>query len=290
MKGRATGGRRDLLPQGKRPGSLPWMIAATCFLAVIAVAAALGLARAAGELDRAGLGRYTIELVDPDARRIEAVAARLLARLAADPGIAGAVRVPEHDIAALLAPSLGTMALGTLPLPVLIDVVLRPGATESSLAAIVRSQPRAHLIRAADGLAPLARLVTALRRLAWGIVAMAAAVTILIAILAARMAIEAHGATLATLHALGASDGDLATLVQRRTARDALAGGVAGLAAGAIATWIVGDRIAALGVMPGSSLLGIGGWILLALVPLALAAGATLATRLAVLATLARAP
>lgn len=284
-------GRRELLPHDRRPAASPWLIAATNFLAVIAVAAALGLADLAQRLDRAGMGRFTIELVDADTPRLEVEAAQLVVRLRREPAVAIVAPVPASEMEALLAPALGPVGLATLPLPVLIDVTLAPGAADSALLTIVRNTPHATLTRAAEGLTPLARLVATLRSLALTIVAMAAGVTMLVAVLAARMALEAHGATLATLHSLGATDRDLAMLVQRRTARAAVQGGAAGLGGGALVALIVGDRLAAIGAgSPGAPLLGVGGWLLLAVVPLALAGGATLATRLAVLATLRRAP
>ena len=282
---------RALLAPGGRHGTLPWMIAATSFLAVLGFAAALMLAGAARTLADTGAGRYTIEIVDADPVHRAALAAQLLARTRALPDVAAATPVAPEAIARLVAPVLGTHVGDAIPLPALIDVTLIPGASADRLARSVRTAPQATLIAATEGLAPLAALVAALRGLALAIATLAVVVTLLLAVLAARATLAAHAATLAIVHALGASDADIATLIQRRAARDALAGGAIGFGAAAAVVWLIGRRYAALGPLaPGDLSLGAGGWLALAGVPLALVALAMLTARHAVLVVLGRQP
>lgn len=280
----------ELLPGARRSGPVPWLIAATCFLTVIAAAGALALAHAARTLDEAAAGRLTVQVVDADPAARDASAARVVARLSRLPGVRVVKPVGRDEMVRLLAPYLGGSGVADLPLPALIDVTLAPGAAAAPVAAALAGVPHAELQPGGASLAGLARLIAALRSLAAAIMLIAVTATMLVAMLAARATLETHEPTLRTLHGLGASDGDLATLIQRRTVRDALIGGGIGLAGASVAILAIGARLAGLdaGIAAGTRL-GLGGWLLLAAIPLALAVLATVAARLAVLDALGRA-
>ena len=96
------------------------------------------------------------------------------------------------------------------------------------------------------GLAPLTRLIAALRWLAVATALLGGSATALVTTLAARSALAGHGETIAILHALGATDGQVARLIGLRMLRDAGIGAAAGLAAAIAAITLIGRRLAAL--------------------------------------------
>ena len=60
---------RGLLPEGRLSGPMPWVIAIMMFLTVLAAAAGMGLASAAGRLDDQIGGRVTIQIVEANPAR-----------------------------------------------------------------------------------------------------------------------------------------------------------------------------------------------------------------------------
>lgn len=286
-----SGLQPGLLLPAQRLGALPALIAATSFLLVLAAAASLTLGRTAQAIARAATGTISIVIVDPDGPRRAAAAAKALATLRALPDVAAARPVEEAEIARLVAPYLGAGGLGDLPLPALIDVRLKAGGHADALAKALAPIATAHVSAEGESLRPLARLIGALRGVALAIMALAALATGLVAVLVARGAIEAHGDAVATLHSLGATDRQLAGLLQRRIGRDAGVGGAAGLVLAAAAILLVEARAAALGggAIEGGGV-GPSGWVVLVLLPALLAGLAILATRVAILRRLTERP
>lgn len=269
-------------------GAMTWVIAVMLFLTVLAAAAGLGTHAAVRSLDRQLAGRMTVELDAGDA------AAGVLARLKAEPAVAQAAQVPAAELARLLAPWLGEDANDAdLPLPVLIDVDLRDPdpAVAARVADTVREMaPGARVDRQAAWMSPVSRLLATLTWLAAGLVALMVAATALVVLLAARAGLHAHRGTIDVLHMLGSTDVQVARLFQRRIARDALAGGLVGAIAAAAVIAGLSWQAAALGSeLVAGIALGTGGWVLLALLPLAFVALAAVAARVAVLAALRRA-
>ncbi|WP_375287738.1 cell division protein FtsX [Sphingomonas sp.] len=285
MSGKATGA---VLDQAVGVGAMTWVIAVMLFLTVLAAAAGMGTRSAVRALDRQLAGRMTVQLGAGTA------ADPLLARLSADRDVARAVRVPEAELARLLAPWLGEDGADPdLPLPVLVDIDLADpaAATADRVAALVRAVvPDARVDRQAAWMSPVARLLATLSWLAAGLVAMMVAATALVVLLAARAGLHAHRGTIDVLHMLGSTDVQVARLFQRRIARDALAGGLGGAVAALVVIVVLGWQAADLGseLVSGISL-GATGWIILALLPLGFVALAAVAARLAVLAALRRA-
>jgi cell division transport system permease protein len=263
---------RRLLPEGRLAGPMPWVIAIMMLLTVLAAAAGLRLASAAGGLD-AGIGnRMTIQIVqpNPDLREREVQAA--LAALRAFPGIVDMRRIPPDELEKMLEPWLGAGGLeADLPVPAMIDVEMTPEAfaqrarLETSLA---RASPSARIDSNAQWLAPLAKLISALKWLAAGLVLLMIVASAATVVLAARASLDMHRSTIEVLHLMGATDLQVARLFQRRIALDALFGGVVGLVGAGAILAIIGDRVGALGSdLLGSEGLGAGSWLLLVALP-----------------------
>jgi cell division transport system permease protein len=261
------------------------------FLTVIAAAAGLGLGSAAAGLG-AGLGnRVTVQVLEANPDRREAEAARALERLRRLPEVEEARRLQPAEMKALLEPWLGEGALeGDLPIPAMIDARLIPGARADALrGAVAAAAPSARIDDNAQWLAPLGRLISALKWLALGLVALMIGATAATVVLAARAALDTHRGTIEVLHLMGATDVQVARLFQRRIALDALFGGVVGFGAAAVALLVIGRRIAALG----SDLLGSANftgtsWLALVALPMLGVGLATLVARATILRALGR--
>jgi cell division transport system permease protein len=282
---------RRLLPEGRAAGPMPWVIAIMMFLTVLAAAAGIGLTTAARAIGDQLAGRLTVQIVEADRIAREAQAAAALRVLAARPDVARATRVPDAEIARLLEPWLGAGGLGPeLPVPALIDVDLAtPGAaTVAELQqAVAAAAPSARIDPHARWLAPLVRLIRTLVWLAVAVVVLMGIATAACVVLAARAALNTHGATIDVLHLLGATDLQIARLFQRRIALDALFGGGLGFALGALVLAVLAARIGALGSeLIGSVRLAPSAWLALLAVPVAGALLATIAARLTVLRAL----
>ena len=284
---------RRLLPEGRLSGPMPWVIAIMMFLTVLAAAAGLGLRHAAESLGENAGSRVTVQIVEanPDVR--EAEAARAEARLRGFPGIASVRRIGDEEMAALLEPWLGEGGLEAgLPIPAMIDVQLAPGGgarLDDLRAAIVEVAPSARVDDNAQWLAPLARLIDALRLLALALVLLMIGALSATVVLAARAALDTHRSTIEVLHLMGATDVQVARLFQRRIALDALFGGLVGLAAAAVVLLAIGRKVGAIG----SELLGSAGlplisWLILAALPVAGVFLAMLVARTTILRALGR--
>jgi len=261
---------RRLLPEGRLAGPMPWVIAIMMFLTVLAAAAGLGLGGAASSLG-AGLGnRVTVQILEPNPDRREVEAARALDRLRALPEVESVRRLPPDEMAALLEPWLGAGGMeGDLPIPAMIDAQLIPGARADNLSpSVTAAAPSARIDDNGQWLAPLGRLISALKYLALGLVALMIGATAATVVLAARAALDTHRGTIEVLHLMGATDVQVARLFQRRIALDALFGGLVGFGAAALALVLIGQRIGALGSdLLGSANLPATSWLALALLP-----------------------
>ena len=280
-----------LLPDARLSGPMPWVIAIMMFLMVLAAAGGLALAQAARTLGGDLADRATIQIVEANADLREAQAKAALALLARHPAVAAVHRVSDAEMQALLEPWLGGSALGAeLPVPVLIDISLRPGGRADALAGLLRrAAPAARIDDHARALAPLTGLIDALKWLAAAVVVLMAGATAAIVALAARGALNTHRPTIDVMHLLGATDIQIARLFQRRIAVDALAGGLLGLAGAGAVVILVGVRLAALGSeLMGALVLPPVAWGMLAALPLAGMVVAMLAARWTVVAALRR--
>lgn len=283
---------RRLLPEGRLSGPMPWVIAIMMFLTVLAAATGLGLRHAAESLGENAGSRATIQIVEANPDRREAEAARTLSLLKDSPGVASVRRIGDEEMEALLEPWLGEGGLeADLPIPIMIDVALQPGnaGLETLRAAIEEVAPSARIDNNAQWLAPLARLIDALKLLAAGLVLLMVGALGATVVLAARAALDTHRDTIEVLHLMGATDVQVARLFQRRIALDALFGGLVGLAAAALVLLAIGRRVGAIGSeLLGSAGLPVLSWLILAALPVAGVFLAMLVARSTILRALGR--
>jgi len=280
------------LPTPRRiPGTLPWLVAATVFVMLLAVAAALALAGMARGLGVQARGRMIVQIVDADSTRRDAraeAAARLLKGMT---GVTAVMRRTDRETASLIAPYVGDVALADLPLPALIEAELGADADRAGIARQLNRLPSVHTDSGGSELMPLTRLIGALRGLAVATALLGGAATALVTSLAARSALAGHGETIAILHGLGATDSQVARLIGLRMLRDAGIGAALGLVAATAAIIVIGRRLAALGSGLGTgALLGWADWLLLAVLAAGTAALAALAAHVALIIVLRRAP
>ncbi|MEA3040901.1 MAG: cell division transport system permease protein [Sphingomonadales bacterium] len=284
---------RRLLPEGRIAGPMPWVIAIMMFLTVLAAALGLGLGSAASRLDANVGQRITVQLIEanPDVRERQARAAEAVLR--GFPGIVEVRRIADADLAEMLEPWLGAGGLeGDLPLPAMIDADLTPEAHRRIPAirtALSRVAPSARVDDNAQWLAPLARLVAALKWLSAGLVLLMVGATAATVVLAARAALDTHRSTIEVLHLMGATDLQVARLFQRRIALDALFGSLVGLVAAFGVLVLIGERVRALGSeLLGAAELPFSAWIILLLLPVAGVGLAMLVARWTILRALGR--
>jgi cell division transport system permease protein len=275
---------RRLLPGSGVRGATPWVIAIMTFVMLVVAAAGIALANSAGLVAAGVSERYSIQLADGAANQDAAVAA---AR--GTPGVAAVRPVPEAEMRATLERWLGPAGAGAdLPLPALIDVDLNPGADAAAVGlGIERVVPGARFVAHAESLRPLLHGLRSLSWLAAALVLLVGLASAAAVVLATRGALDTNRATIEILHGIGANDRQIANLFQRRIAIDALVGGLAGGVAAGLALLLIAGSVASwIGELAGGKLLHGHDLALLALLPLAMAAMATVVARSAVLATL----
>jgi cell division transport system permease protein len=289
---------RDLpLDRDETSRFLPWIIAFTVFLAVLAMAAAEILARAGEAWRRDVSGTLTVQIVPASgsgavpAGQVDA-ALRLLRQT---PGVERAEALPEDKAAALLEPWLGrSVADLGVPLPRLIDVGLRDGANldAKALAGRLAAEiPGASVDDHGLIVDKLARIAGFAEWIALGVVAIVAFVAIATVVFTTRSGLVIHEDIIGLLHLIGARDSYVARQFEMSAMRLCLKGGLTGCVF-AIAVLLLFDRLSTgtpLGLVPRLSL-GPLDWALLGVVPLIATAVSTLTARLTVLRTLGRMP
>jgi len=285
-----------LVPHSRLAGPMPWVIAIMIALTVIAAGAGLALRNLGANAGAEIAGGLTVQILEgaPAARERQAQAA--VAELRTREDVADVRRVPEEELAALLEPWLGKQALTgdeAIPVPALIDVRLRGPVTERRLeelrAVLMLSVPSARIDAQAGWLGPVFDALASLQWLALGLVVLLAGTSAAAVWLAARSALGSNRETIEVIHLLGATDGQIARLFERSIGLDAAIGGLAGLALGAAALWLLGGQFAQLGSgMVAGGGLGPADWALLAAIPVAGVALAMLTARLTVLRALRR--
>lgn len=285
-----------LLPEAQLSGPMPWVIAIMISLTVVAAASGLALRNAAQKASADLEGGVTVQIVTAaPAERLRQSAA-VLAALQQASDVAEARQVAQEELNTLVEPWLGTRPgddVEALPIPALIDVRLKGGATPARLArlrTIVTSvAPAARVDAQAGWLAPVFAAIGTLQWLAGGLIALLALATMAAVLLASRNALGNHSETIEIVHMLGGTDRQIARVFQRSMAFDAAAGGLAGLLLGLIAIAMLSRQFAGLGSgMVGGAVLLWQDWIVIAAIPLAGIALAVLTARITVLAALRR--
>lgn len=277
--------------QGRR--AMVWIMAIMIFLTTLSAALGLSTLGAGRALDRQLAARLTVQVIEGDAARRDAVTAALLPRLRASSDVARASEVDRARLAQLLQPWLGEAGLDAdLPMPAMIDVDLRSGddAAVARVEALARTGGSGIRVdRHATWLAPVRALVAALGWTALGLVLVMASATAAVVLLVARAGLDTHRGTIDILHMLGSTDLQIARLFQRRIGQDTLTGGLIGALAGGVLVMLLGQRMATLdSQLVDGVALGPLDWAGIAVLPVLFTLLAMGAARIAVLRRLAR--
>lgn len=267
-----------------------WVVAIMTALTVIAAAGGLALSNLASHSRAELSGGLTVQILEPEPEARNRAAETALAMLANREDVASVHRVPDEEIEKLLAPWLGEGGeLDELvPAPALIDARLRGPVTErrvEELRALI--QPRVPSVRidAQSGwLQPVFEVIETLQWLAVGLVVLLAGTSAAAVFLASRSALGANRETIEIVHLLGGTDGQIARIFQNSIARDAMLGGIAGLALGVAALLLLARQFAGLGssMVSGGQLQPLD-WAAIAAIPIAGLVLAILTARVTVL-------
>lgn len=295
-----AGARTLPLDQDGSARFLPWLIAMMAFLAALAIGATFTLGAALERWDDGLRGSLTVQLPRPasGAKLAPATVETALAAIRGVPGVASASPLDDAAEAALLQPWLGRdISAAQLPLPVLIDVQLKPGTRidpavfRPRLEALV---PGAKVETHGAWLDRLFRIAGLIELCAAFILLLIVSAAIVTVIFATRTGLIIHAPIVDLLHLIGASDLYVAQQFQWHAFRLGLRGGAIGLALALLAFGalrLAGEEgaVASTDLMPGWAL-PIGVWFLLALLPLAIGLVGLVTARVTVLRALARMP
>jgi cell division transport system permease protein len=259
----------------ERIGTFALLIGVTCLLLMLAAALTLAIHATSLTVKQQAKDRLLVQVAAADRISRDAVTAQVMQRLSQSAGVQSAHRLPEAQAAALVAPYMGEVQGMSLPSPTLIDVRTTAPATVEQA---VHDLSNVTTLRAARDLEPVHKLLDAVEAVTVGAVLLAAAATIMIAVLAARTAISRERATLTILHAVGATDGQIARLIGQKLARDAVIGAAAGAIVALVVVWLTLGRVARAGL---ATSLGPFGWSMLVLLPVLLVACAMAAAQAA---------
>ena len=281
--GSGTADRR-LLPGGRFRGPTPYVIAIMTFTMMIVAAAGLALAGMAGVVSEAAENRFVVQIPDGGEGRLETA----IAAARSAPGVTSVRPVPEEEMRETLERWLGPAGLGAdLPVPALIHLDLAANASSDLVERHIRGRaPTSRLVAEEVTLGPLLSSLRTLQWIALSLVLLMAAATSAAVVLATRGALDTHRPTIEIMHGIGATDEQVARLFQRKIARDAFAGALFGAGAAALVLLVVASGAAIASDLAGRAPLGAGDLLVLALLPLAVVALATLVARLAVLGAL----
>jgi cell division transport system permease protein len=284
----------QLIPQARLSGPMPWVIAIMVALTVIAAAAGLALAKTISSASAELSGGVTVQIVEPEPAARERQAQAALDVLRKAPGVATARLVPQSELDALIDPWLGDGAADeSIPVPALIDARLNNAVTAERLNALKgplsRVAPSARVDAQSEWLRPVFDAIRSLQWLALALVALLALAMAAAVLLAVRNSLGNNRDIIEIVHLLGGTDAQIAQEFQRSIGIDAAGGGVVGLAAGLVVVLLLGKRFASLGAgLVDAGTLGLGDWIVLALVPVAGAILAMATARISVLRALRR--
>ncbi len=288
------GHRARILPLGRGASSRygPWIVAATVYVAALALAAAMAIASAEQSWNSALAGRISVQ-VPPPSDGMENPVAEVVALLRATPAIEEAAPIDEAVSRSLLEPWLGAGAkLDTLPLPTLIDVRLRPDVQLDIVAlevALDAAVPGARIDDHGLWLARMLRFTRALQAFGAALAVLFGLTAVATAVFATRAGLAAHGEAIGILRLIGAQDSHIARPFVAHSRNLALKGGIVGSALAA-ATLILLARYAPGGsalMLPDMTLSPIQ-WAALAGLPLIVAALGMATARLTVMRALSR--
>ncbi|HEC14611.1 MAG TPA: cell division protein [Rhodospirillales bacterium] len=283
---------RDTLSQ-----FLPWLIAFMVYLASLALAGILIFGAMADRWNAGVSDTLTVQIApagngeSPAALDRRAKAALDLLRKT--DGVALAEPVEEARILALLEPWLGPLGSAEdLPLPRLIDVQVGPGS-DIDIKDLARRldvvSPGATVDDNGVWLDRFVRLLRTVEAVAFLVLALIGSVTVGTVVFTTRTGLSIHQDAIEVLHLIGAQDAYIARQFASRAFSLGLKGGLIGLGLAAPTLFGIGwlaERMRS-NLLPDE---GLGGaqWLILALLPVAVAGIAMVTARLTVLRNLRR--
>jgi cell division transport system permease protein len=283
---------RQLIPEGRLSGTMPWVVAIMLFLTLLAAATGLILVEASRQGGNDLARQLTVQIIEADPALRAAKRVAVARDLSGSPGILEVKPVPEEKVRALLEPWLGSAVVDAdIPVPALIDLSLSappsPDALKQLRDRVQARAPGSRIESHASWMAPFFDLMRALLLLIGAIVFLLLVATSATVVLAVRSALNTHRETIEIMHMMGGTDLQAARLFQRRVALDSLLGGMVGFVAAAIVIMLLGGQIAKVepGLLAGASF-PLYGWIVLALIPLAVTGLAMLMARMTVISAL----
>jgi len=232
-----------LLPaEDARDGALVFVVAVLCFIACLAVVAALASNRAAHGW-RAQLRDSATVVVRPSAdETADAAAARAAAALADVRGVAEADALEREKAEALLEPWLGKNGLpDDLAIPRLVAVQLdprHPATADALSAALVSAKVDATVDDHSLWLKDVLRAAFMAEAAALGTATLIAAAAGAVIAFATRASLQARGDLVSVLHLAGAEDRYIAGLFLMRFARLAAIAGAIGAGGAAVVTLV----------------------------------------------------
>ena len=280
---------RKLIPDGRFSGTMPWVMAIMLFLTLLAAAAAITLGSAASQGGDALASEATVQILDPDPTVRAAQQQKIAAALRRSPAVAAVTIVPETESRKLIEPWLNDV--GDIPIPALIDVRFDTPPSAQMLRqmqqTLRRIAPSTRIDSHASWMEPFVSLMQTLFLLALSVMLMLLLATAATVMLSVRGALNTHRSTIEIMHMMGSTDIQAARLFQRRVALDALFGGLVGLVTALLVLWLLGSRFAALepGLLADAGM-PLYGWLLLIIIPVAVAGLAMLTARWTVLSAL----
>ncbi len=288
-------GRGSDLPFERDPLSrfLPWLIAFMVYLAVLALAGVQVLSTTVGDWQSDLDGSITVQIpaAETDRQNDENVGV-VMDILLDTVNVSQAEVVPEDRVVALLEPWLGRAGMARdLPLPVLIDVTVRqdrPLDFEALSSRIEQAMPGAAIDNHGAWLSHLVRLIRTTEIITLVVLALIGLITAGTVVFATRTGLAIHRDAVELLHIIGARDSYVAWQFARRALVLGLKGGVIGFAFGAATVFALGQLAARLqGGLPSEPALAPEHWLVLALIPVAVALIAMLTARVTVMRGLA---
>lgn len=234
---------RSVMPAAGATGlPLVLVIAAMCFLASLALGAALSVAHVTSDWTRELSGALTVEIKPSPRMTPDDQTQAILDLLHSTKGILSARVLTTDDTTALLEPWLGKgNVTQDLPLPRLIDIRIDPASPpdfDSLVQNIADGVPGALLDTHRQWQSQLMRAARSAEWLAYAILAVVAATTIAIVTFATRAGLSANRDVVEVLHLTGARDRFIAAEVQRHFLHLGLRGGAIGLLL-SVATFLI---------------------------------------------------
>jgi len=230
--------RSRILPREAGTAPLDVVIGVMAFLAALSLGAVLIVERMT-ETWQAGLtGRITVQVLPKEGVVPDAAVAAALDVLLADENIARAEPISEAETRALVEPWLGRDTLiAELPLPRLIDAMLRPGASLDVAdleARLKKAVPDTALDDHSRWIGRLLALAGSVVLSAAGVLALIAVATAAAVAFATRAGLAAHHEIVELLHLMGATDSFISGAFERHYLLATLGAAAAGAAGAAV--------------------------------------------------------